>query len=169
MQYFCNLIFFLCLLAPAHSYVQATSSEPAPRAPLRIGIVGLVHGHVDGFFRASLHSPEIEVVGIAEPDRQLSIKYANQYGIDHSLLFASLEEMLQKAHPQAVLAYTTTYDHRRVVEACAHQGIHVMMEKPLAVSLEDALAIERSARQEKIHVLVNYETTWYPSNRAAYD
>jgi predicted dehydrogenase len=128
-----------------------------------------VHGHVDGFFRASLHSPQIEVVGIAEPDRQLSLKYADEYGIDRSLLFSSLEDMLRKAHPQAVLVYTTTYDHRRVVEACARHGVHVMMEKPLAVSLEDAIAIQRAAQQGEIHVLVNYETTWYPSNRAAYD
>jgi predicted dehydrogenase len=44
-----------------------------------------------------------------------------------------------------------------------------MMEKPLAVSLEDARAIEEAARAGKIQVLVNYETTWYRSNQAAYD
>src|SRR6202044_2436918 len=52
---------------------------------------------------------------------------------------------------------------------CARHGIHVMMEKPLAVSLEDALAIKKAADAGKIHILVNYETTWYRSNRAAYD
>src|SRR5260370_14283773 len=71
--------------------------------------------------------------------------------------------------PQAVLAYTNTYDHRRVVEICARYGVHVMMEKPLAVSLEDARAIEEAARGGKIQVLVNYETTWDRSNQAAYD
>src|SRR3989442_2674534 len=44
-----------------------------------------------------------------------------------------------------------------------------MMEKPLAVSLEDARAMEKAARAGKIQVLVNYETTWYRSNQAAYD
>ena len=68
-----------------------------------------------------------------------------------------------------MLVYTNTYDHRRVVEICARHGVHVMMEKPLAVSLEDALAIKKAADAGKIHVLVNYETTWYRSNRAAYD
>ncbi len=47
--------------------------------------------------------------------------------------------------------------------------VHVMMEKPLAVSYKDALAIADAARNAKIHVLVNYETTWYSSNKAAYD
>jgi predicted dehydrogenase len=44
-----------------------------------------------------------------------------------------------------------------------------MMENPLAVSFEDALAIQKAAQLGKIQVLVNYETTWYASNRAAYD
>ena len=169
MRCFGRLIFLLCLLLPAHFFGQVPSSKAEFPAPLRVGIVGLVHGHVDGFFRNSLHSPEIQLVGIAEPDQQLSIRYASQYRIDRSLLFSSLEEMLQKVHPRAVLVYTTTYDHRRVVEVCARHGVHVIMEKPLAVSLDDALAIQRSAQQGNIYVLVNYETTWYASNRAAYD
>jgi len=84
-------------------------------------------------------------------------------------MFADLEEMIAKAHPQAVLVYTSTYDHRRVVEICARHGVHVMMEKPLAVSLEDALAMQKAAKAGNIHVLVNYETSWYRSNHAVYD
>jgi len=43
-----------------------------------------------------------------------------------------------------------------------------MMEKPLAVSMEHARAIQQAARRSSIHVLVNYETTWYPSHELAY-
>jgi predicted dehydrogenase len=70
--------------------------------------------------------------------------------------------------PQAVLVYTDTRDHRRVVEAAARHRIPVMMEKPLAVSVEDALAIKQAADAAHIPVLVNYETTWYPSNTTVY-
>src|SRR5208283_1029215 len=48
-------------------------------------------------------------------------------------------------------------------------GVAAMVEKPLTLSLDDALAIRRTARHYHVHVLVNYETTWYASNRAAYD
>src|SRR4030081_2970720 len=168
MRNFLSLIFFLCSILLANLHAQSASSE-AHRAPLRVGIVGLVHGHVDGFFHDSLHRPEIQIVGIAEPNQQLFLRYANQYGLDRNLLFPTLEEMLQKVHPQAVLVYTNTYDHRHVVEVCARHGVHVMMEKPLAVSLEDARAIQQAAKEGKIHVVVNYETTWYRSNRAASD
>jgi predicted dehydrogenase len=77
--------------------------------------------------------------------------------------------MLRQTHPQAALVYTNTFDHRKAVELCARYGVHIMMEKPLAVSLEDARAIEKAAQQGKIQVIVNYETTWYRSNRAVYD
>jgi len=146
---------------------QTAASQNA--APLRVAIAGLVHGHVSGFLQANLHRPDIELVGIAEPDRALAAKYAAQYHFNNALLFTSLEEMLEKTHPQAVLAYTRTYDHRKVVEISARHGVAVMMEKPLATSLEDALAIQQAATKAKIPVLVNYETTWYRSNRAAYE
>ena len=145
------------------------AQSAAAHAPLRVGIVGLVHGHVHGFLDHSRHSPEIEIVGIAESDRQLLSQAASRYDFDQDMLFTDLEAMIEKAHPQAVLAYTNTFDHRRVVEICARHGVHVMMEKPLAVSLEDARAIEKAAHSGKIHVLVNYETSWYASNHAAYD
>src|SRR6201993_1654268 len=146
----------------------AFPATPA-QSPLRVAIVGLVHGHVHGFLDQSRHSSEIEIVGVAEPDSHLLSQAATRYGFDRSILFTDLDEMLQKVRPQAVLVYTNTYDHRRVVETCAHHGVHVMMEKPLAVSLEDALAMQKAAQAGKIHVLVNYETSWYASNHAAYD
>jgi len=158
-----TLLSMLC--AVTLSYGQAAPAHP----PLRVGIVGLVHGHVHGLLGQSLHSPEIEIVGVAEPDPRLLAAAGTRYGFDQALLFTDVEAMLQKTHPQAVLVYTNSYDHRRVVEICARHSVHVMMEKPLAVSLDDALAIEKAAHAGKIHVLVNYETSWYRSNHAAYD
>jgi predicted dehydrogenase len=158
-------VFLVAFVAVTLSNGQNAGAQP----PLRVGIVGLVHGHVHGFLDQSRHSPEIDIVGIAEPDRQLLSQAASRYGFDQGMLFTDLEAMIEKVHPQAVLVYTNTFDHRRVVEICARRGVHVMMEKPLAVSVEDARAIEKAAHSGKIHVLVNYETSWYASNHAAYD
>ena len=155
------------LIPDCHAQTQPDRNTRS--SPLRVAIVGLVHGHVSGFFAQSLHRPDIQIVGIFEPDRQVLSRYQSQFQLDQSLLFTNLEEMLQQTRPQAVLVYTNTLDHRKVIEACARRGIHVMVEKPLAVNMEDARAIEHAAKQGRIHVLVNYETTWYRSNRAAYD
>lgn len=144
-------------------------AEVSGTAKLRVGIVGLVHGHVRGFLQQYQHHPQIEIAGIAEANRQLLSQAAKRYGFEQGLLFTDLEEMIAKVHPEALLVYTNTHDHRRVVEIAAQHGIPVMMEKPLAVSLQDALAIQKAAQAGKIHVLVNYETSWYRSNHAAYD
>src|SRR6266849_5500368 len=165
--------FFLLLAAllTGESADLRGQANPATKeeAPLRVALAGLVHGHASGFFAQFQHRSDLQIVGIAEADRQLAPKFAKSYGLAPGLFYSDLEEMLNATHPQAVLAYTNTYDHRRVVEICARHGVHVMMEKPLAVSLEDARAIEKAAREGKIQVLVNYETTWYRSNQAAYD
>ena len=64
-----------------------------------------------------------------------------------------------------VLVYTAIADHRKVIEAAARHGISSMVEKPLATTLEDAIAIGAIARKQRVQVLVNpMETTWYASN-----
>ena len=170
MRYLLNLLISCLQFAaiPA-SFGQARSGADAGEPPFRAAVVGLVHRHAEGFFEQNLRRPDLQIVGVAEQDNALASEYASRFSLDRSLMFSSLEEMLQKTHPQAALVYTSTLDHRKVVEICAKHGIHVMMEKPLAVSVEDARAIAYAAQQGKIQVMVNYETTWYRSNRAAYD
>ena len=140
----------------------------ADAPPLKLGMAGLVHGHAAGFLRRYQGRADLELVGIAETDRAVADRYAKQFKIDRSLMFDSLDAMLDRAKPEAVAAFTNTFDHLAVVEACAKRRIPVMMEKPLAVSVEHARAIAKAAESAKIPVLVNYETTWYASNCAAY-
>ena len=162
---------FAALTLAALSFAPSLGAAPKPdeSAPLRVGIAGLVHGHVSGFFQNYLHSPLIQIVGIAEPDADLSARVAKQYSLDRALFYTSLDEMIEKARPQAILIYSSTFDHRKLVEICAKHHVDAMMEKPLAVSFADAKAMEKAANDGGIQVMVNYETTWYASNRAAYD
>lgn len=137
--------------------------------PVKVLIVGLEHGHVAGFIPAFPKQHEAELVGIVDPDAALRGKYEQQYHLDHSLFFANLDTAIAERHPQALLVYTSVGDHRRVIEAAAAHNLDVMVEKPLTLSVADALAIRKAAREHHIQVLVNYETTWYSSNKAVYD
>lgn len=163
----------LALRIPALIFAAVILAVPSICAselqPFRVAIAGLVHGHAEGFFSNAIHRPDVQIVGISDPDRTLFNHYAAQFALDPALYYTDLEELLRTAKPQAVLVYSSTFDHRKIVELCARQHISVMMEKPLAVSLQDARAIESAAREGKIQVLVNYETSWYPSNRALFD
>lgn len=132
--------------------------------PFRIGVAGLTHGHVHWILNRAKDG-NIEIVGIAEPNRALAEQLLNQYKLPINLLYTSLNEMLDKTKPEAVTAFGNTFDHLSVIQACAPRKIHVMVEKPLAVSLDHALKIEKLAKANSIHVLTNYETTWYGSNQ----
>jgi glucose-fructose oxidoreductase len=146
--------------------------------PLRVAIIGLEHGHVSGFLNGgsalvpaggALHRPDIEVVGIVEPNRALFDDYARRLHLASNLYFANIGDMAAKLHPDAALVFTSTFGHTAAVEQCARLGIHAMMEKPMAVSYKDALAIAQAAKANHVHVLVDYETSWYSSNKASYD
>ena len=154
-----GLLGLLVLSSPAE-----TTNPPA----IHYAIIGLVHDHARGFIPGALARTDVQLAGIVEPDRELASRYAAQYHLGTNLFYASLKELLAKTNVQAVAVFTSTFDHRRVVEECAPLGIHVMMEKPLAVNLADALAMAAAAKQGGIRLIVNYETTWYPGNQAAY-
>jgi glucose-fructose oxidoreductase len=156
-----RLLLSLLFLAPSLCLAQAP--------PLRVAIVGLEHGHVEGFLAALPRHSDVQLVGIADADPALFAKYQNKYSLPETLAYKSEANMIERTHPEAVLVYTSIAEHRHAIEIAAQYGVSVMVEKPLTISLADALAIRETARHYKIHVLVNYETTWYASNKAAYD
>ena len=134
---------------------------------LRVGVVGLVHTHVHWILGRE-DVGDIEIVGIVEPNRELAEQYSQQHGYDMDIVFNTIEEMVEATKPEAVTAFNRIYDHLEVVEYCAPRGIHVMVEKPLAASLEQAEQMIALAKEHQIHLLTNYETSWYGSNYEAY-
>jgi predicted dehydrogenase len=144
----------------------AQSSDTAESKPLRLAIAGLVHSHVAGFLNSLKNRKDVEIVGVFDPSSELHAKYGDRYGIAHGLFFADLATMLNTTHPEAVATFTSTFDHPQIVEACASRHIPVMMEKPLAVSMDHARMIRAAATRGNIPVIVNYETTWYKSHGA---
>jgi predicted dehydrogenase len=152
-------IFLLSGLLFALPGALPAQTEQVNPAPLRVAVVGLVHGHAEGFFSALTQYRNVELVGIAEPEPALAEKYEKKYGLDPGMFFLDMEQMIESRHPEAVLVYTSISDHRKVIETAAKFGVSEMVEKPLTISLEDVLAIRKVAREHRIHVLVNYETT----------
>lgn len=107
---------------------------------------------------------DIEIVGIAESDTSLARRYPEQHGYSMAIVYSTMEEMIDKVKPEAVLAYNSIYNHLKVVEHCAPKRIHVMVEKPMAVSVEHGNKMLSLAKKYNIFLLTNYESTWYGSN-----
>ncbi len=134
--------------------------------PLRIAVIGMVHGHVEGLLWRG-KSKEVEIVGVWEPNRALFDRLAAKYGLDASLYFDDLGVMLDRTKPEAASVMTSIAGHVAAVEACAPRGVHVLVEKPLAFTNEDASRMAELSKRHGILVLTNYETSWYASVREA--
>lgn len=141
--------------------------EKQTGSKLRVAVAGLSHGHVTWLLR-NWQRDDLEVAGFWEINRGLAERYAREFDFPLSMVYSDLNAMLDACKPEAVCAFGSIYDHLRVVEACAPRKVHVMVEKPLAVSLEHANKMATLAQKHGIHLITNYETTWYASTYAAY-
>ncbi len=127
---------------------------------MRLAVAGMTHGHVNWILNR-MEGPNYEVVGIAEINDTLVQRQFSRYGIPANIRHTQLEDMIRQVSPDGILAFNSIFEHLDVVEQCAPKGIHVMVEKPLAVSKEHAIIMARLARENNIFLLTNYETTWY--------
>lgn len=132
--------------------------------PVKLAVAGLTHDHVHWLFERDNSKNDIEIVGIYEPNRNLWKRYMEMYDLDQELYYEDMEVMFNETQPQAVTAFGSTFEHLALVKAAAPKGIDVMVEKPLAVSYKHALQMKGLADEHNIHLITNYETTWYSSN-----
>jgi len=159
-----RIIFLLSLIIlPAGFQAMALT----PQKPIRLAVAGMTHGHIS-FILGRADKGDFELVGVCEPNLELVGKLAKRYKFPENLAYKNLEEMLDKVKPDAVVAFGSIFDHLAVVEACAPRGIHVMVEKPLAVNMKHAERMSELARKYKIHLLTDYETSWYPSTAQSF-
>ena len=151
----------LCILRADCSNGQSTDNA------LRLAVAGATHGHV-GWILGRKDKSDVSLVGVYEPDTELAKRYIKQYNLSADIFYTDLTKMLEAVKPEAVVAFGSIYEHMAVVEACAPRSIHVMVEKPLATTNAHASRMEELAKKHKIHLLTNYETSWYPTTEKTY-
>ncbi len=163
MRNFTRTFFLLCMFIDLTIAVAQQQNVK----PVRMAVAGIAHGHV-GWILGRKNKGDIELVGIFEKDTLLIKRYRSQFGLPAELFYTDLVRMLDVVKPEAALAFGSIADHLKVVQACAPRGIHVMVEKPLAMSLEDATLMQALVQKYHILLLTNYETSWYPTTAKAY-
>jgi predicted dehydrogenase len=159
------LYFIAIIILPAITMNKAFAQTN--NSPVRLAVAGTSHGHVP-WILGKKDKKDVVLIGIYEIDEALSSKHAQSFNLNSSLFFSDLNKMLDAVKPEAVVAFGSTYEHLSVVEACAPRGIHVMVEKPLATTNEHAIKMMNLAKKYKIHLLTNYETSWYPTTEKTY-
>jgi predicted dehydrogenase len=104
---------------------------------IKIGILSFAHHHGEAYLSNLRHIEGVKLLGVADDDLPRAEKIAGQ---NEARLFPSYEALLE-AKPDGVIICTENNRHRPLVEMAASRGIHVLCEKPIATTLEDARAI----------------------------
>jgi predicted dehydrogenase len=134
----------------------------------KVGIAGLNHDHIHLILN-EYRNGNVNIVGIAEPDKKLWAKYGKMYGVPDSLFFEDLKTMCLVRKPVIVLGYNAVGKHIDIVETCAPLGISVMVEKPLAATLEQARRMEFLALKYYINLLNQLRNYLVPIGTNAYN
>ncbi|MEO1495588.1 MAG: Gfo/Idh/MocA family oxidoreductase [Planctomycetota bacterium] len=154
----CRLLFAFVLLAMA--LITPTVAEP-----IRVAVVGLSHDHVFWLLHRSKGIGDIEIVAIYEDDAALAKQRMADAGLAEELLYADFDTMIADAKPDAACLFGSIADHMPHGVRLMNAGVHVMVEKPLALNAAEAYELAAAAERTGKLLLTNYETTWQASTR----
>src|SRR6478672_6396813 len=129
--------------------------------PLRVGVVGVgVMGSNHARVFAGL--PGTELVGVADPDRKQAEFVARTLGC---AAVADVDELLDRG-VDAITIAAPTHLHRDIALRCVASGVHVMVEKPIASSVEEGLEIINAARRAGVTLMVGHVERFNPAVEA---
>jgi predicted dehydrogenase len=104
---------------------------------MKIGILSFAHLHAEAYIQNLRAIEGVNLMGIADEDLERGKHYADLF---HTKLYDSYEQLLEDG-ADGVIVCSENSKHRPLVKMAAAHGVHVLCEKPLATTLEDAQAI----------------------------
>lgn len=119
---------------------------------MRIGIMSFAHHHAEAYIHNVRMIPGLELIGLADEDMERGRSYAERLD---SHLYANYQALLDDK-PDGVIVCSENVKHRSLVEMAARAGAHVMCEKPLATTLEDAQAMIDACRQAGVILMTAF-------------
>ena len=127
----------------------------------RVGVAGLIHDHVWSILRWWKELDGAELVAAADVNPPLLDRVRSEFGVPKT--YTSYQEMLDRENLDIVTVAMDNASTADVVEAAAARGVHVMSEKPMAATLEQADRMVEACRRGKVELMINWPTAWSPA------
>lgn len=126
--------------------------------PVRVGIIGVgVMGYNHARVLAEL--PHVELVGLADPDRNQAARVADAIGCE---AVADHKTLIGLGIDAAIIA-APTHLHHAIALDCISAGLHVLVEKPIAPSVDEGRQIVAAARRAGVTLMVGHVERFNPS------
>lgn len=134
---------------------------------LRVGVVGVgaiatdeAHGHIPNYLRI----PDVEVVALSDVNGRRARHVADQFDI--SQVYTHYRDMLARAELDAVSICTPSYLHAAIAIGCLEAGVHVLVEKPMAMASAAAYRMIAAAEANGKHLFVGMNNRFRDDVRA---
>jgi UDP-N-acetylglucosamine 3-dehydrogenase len=128
--------------------------RPLKAAVLGVGEMGRSHA------RVYAEMENIRLVGVADPDERPATRIAGSYG---TVAYTDFRELLDRERPDLVSVAVPTTRHKDVALETISAGAHVLVEKPLALTIEDGVAIIDAADRQGVKLAVGHIERFNPA------
>lgn len=114
---------------------------------------------------AAARANELEFVGICDVNKEMLQDKVSRYNLGDVHQYTNYQEMLEKEKPELVAIATESGKHAEIALQCVEAGCHVIIEKPIALSLDDADAIISAAKKKGVRICANHQNRFNKSVR----
>ena len=136
-------------------------------AKTRIVGISFDHMHMGDLLRQVQDHPEAEIAGIFDPDRATMQHAIDAFGIPDTRVFTDFDACMATAKPDLAILCAATANHASYTRRLAVYGVHVLVEKPFAGSVDDARAMIAAVQPTGKTLAVNWPLRWVESHVTA--
>src|SRR3954469_25162125 len=136
---------------------------------IRYAVVGLGHIAQVAVLPAFAHAENSELAALVSDDPEKLEKLGRRYKVKERFGYDQYDDCLSSGIVDAVYIALPNHLHRSYTERAAQAGVHVLCEKPMAVTEEDCLAMIRAAEESGVKLMVAYRLHFEEANLKAID
>lgn len=131
---------------------------------LRLGIIGC-GGIANGkHMPAEKRNPRAEMVAFCDIIPERAQKAKEEYGTEDSAVYTDYKELLKDETIDTVLVLTHNKEHCRITVDALNAGKHVLCEKPMATTYEEAVKMIEAAKKNNKVLTIGYQNRWRPDS-----
>ncbi len=147
--------------------VSSQSSSSSDRSKIRYAVVGLGWFAQQAAMPAFAQSENSELVALVSDDPTKLQELGQRYNIQHTYTYDQYEECLTSGQVDAVYIALPNHLHCEYTVRAAKQGIHVLCEKPMAVTVEECHQMIRTCEENNVKLMIAYRLHLEPANMEA--
>jgi predicted dehydrogenase len=149
---------------------EAKRRSKAPPRRIRYAVVGLGHIAQSAVLPAFAHAAEnSELAALVSDDEEKLEKLGRKYRVRNRFTYDEYDACLASGEIDAVYIALPNHLHREYAERAAAAGIHVLCEKPMAVTEEDCESMIRAAERGGVKLMIAYRLHFDEANLKAVD